>query len=139
MPDCILRVSGKDFSAAEFVSRTQLGPYRVYQAGDEIIPGVSRRRFVSNGFKVLVSEADGKLPLQIKDAIAFLRRHSADLQQLAAYPDVTRYLDFGIDGYNFDEVPIQSSYLPAELLLLCGTLGIDVELSRYKATTTDEE
>ena len=130
MAGCVLRVSGEKFDVAAFLNETDLQPYQVYRAGEEVWPGAKKtRHFDDNGFKVDVSDADD-LPAQIEDALAFLRAHESDLRKLAGY-NATAELDFGISRKNPAEFPAQYDSLPVELLRLSGELAVSICLSHY--------
>ena len=131
MAGCVLHAGGADFDAAIFLAGTTLRPYRVFRAGEEILPGAkAARRFDEDGFKVEVSDADG-LPAQIEEAIAFLRAHQGDLQKLAGQMGVKAVLDFGISRQDPGAFPAQYDSLPADLLSLSGGLGLSICLSHY--------
>ena len=130
MAGCVLRVSGENFDVDAFLNGTNLKPYQVYRAGDEVTPGSKTLgRFDDNGFKVDVSDADD-LPAQIEDALAFLRAHQSDLRKLAEY-NADAQLDFGISRKNPEEFPAQYDSLPVELLRLSGNSEISICLSHY--------
>lgn len=133
MPSCILHVSGEDFAVDEFLSDTKLKPYHVHHRGEPT--GRKEVNYEDSGFSIEVSEADGDLNVEVEDAILFLRRHEADLSRLATMHEVSvRRLDFGI---NRRDVFGQFEYLPPELLLLSGRLGIGIELSIYDSSDSD--
>jgi hypothetical protein len=68
---------------------------------------------------------------QVKDAIVFLQKHQSEIARLAGFPGVEgRTLDF---GYHNRNVFVQCDYLPPELLVLAGSLGVGIELSLYPA------
>jgi hypothetical protein len=79
-----------------------------------------------------VSETDGDLSLQCKDAVAFLHQNDVELHRLAEFPGAAdRRLDF---GYYRQDVAVQCYYLTPELLALAGRLGVGIELSLYEGT-----
>lgn len=130
MADCILRVGGENFDTHEFLSQTSLQPYKVFRAGDAVIPGAKKERyFDENGFNITVSEADD-FSGQIEETLTFLRVHNDDLQLLAQL-NVDAQLDFGIGRKNPDEFPMQSDFLPPSLLILAGDLNIGICLTHY--------
>ena len=103
-----------------------LEPYHVHRRGE-----IWRRteRFTHSGLRCDVSEAEGSLAAQAADAISFLSTHEAELERLRAFPGAEDLrLDF---GYFRREVFVQNDYLPPELLLRAGRLGIGIELSLY--------
>ena len=121
MPGCVLRVQGEGFDAPQFVRGTSLQPYQVE----------------NEGFKLSVSDASGDdLRSQIADATEFLKQNFAALKLL---PHMKATLDFGVFERDFARFPAQSTRFPAELLRLAGSLGIDIELSRYAVSDEEEE
>jgi hypothetical protein len=69
------------------------------------------------------------LRLQIRHAQVFLEQYKRQLTRLrrtAGVEDMT--LDFGIADRG---MPAQFDYLPPQLLIAAGKLGIGIELSRY--------
>ncbi len=86
---------------------------------------------------VNVSDAAGNLTGQCRDAIAFLRSNKTELQRLKVYRGIDEcWLDF---GYDRRDVAVQCDYLPHELLLLAGSLGIGIELSLYPPAADAEK
>ncbi len=128
MPGCVLRVCGDDFRVDTFLADSPLRPYRVHHRGDV---GRHSQRFTDSGFCLDISSADGDLPAEVADAIAFLSTHEAELQRLRVFPGVTDIrLDF---GYYHRGAAVQCDYLSPELLARAGALGIGIELSLYPA------
>jgi hypothetical protein len=83
------------------------------------------------GFSVVVSEAESDdLPLQIENAVVFLRRNKVDLARLAIR-DIKVKLDFGIRDAIGDGGFNHIDFLPCQLLRLAGNLSVDIELSHY--------
>ncbi|MEQ1749374.1 MAG: hypothetical protein ABL974_08115 [Prosthecobacter sp.] len=127
MPGCILHVSGEDFQVDAFLANSNLRPYRVHHRGEI---GHRSCPLIDSGLSLDVSSADGNsIKVQIVDAIAFLSTYAAELERLHDFPGVTSMLlDF---GYYRRDVAAQIEYLPPELLLRAGTLGIGIKLSLY--------
>ena len=134
MPGAVLHVVGDDFDPAPTLAGLSLQPYAVFRRGDLCFPGTtSNRRYDAGGFKCMVSEADGILAEEVRDAVAFLTRYQSDLVAVRQVPTVeAMYLDFGyycrIDGHR---VVVQCNHLPPEILRLAGDLGIAIDLSLY--------
>ena len=140
---CVLHVIGDAFDPLPVLARRSLKPYQVFRKGDKQFPDNPRSDKIhsNGGFSCGISDIENDLSGQIKDAIAFLKTHYGDLQQLAKVEAVeSKYLDFG----NFCRIDIhkpiqeqkcfaQYDRLPVELLKLCGDLGIAIELSLYPA------
>ena len=128
MPGCIFHVSGENFDVDAFLSNSSFRPYRVYHRGET---AHRSRIFEDNGFSLDVSSADGDFAVEITDALAFLSTHESELERLRDFPGVADMrLDF---GYCRREVSVQCDYLPPNLLLCAGKLGIGIELSLYPA------
>jgi hypothetical protein len=127
MPGCVLHVSGDEFRVDAFLADSNLQPYQVHHRGDI---GFRSRRFTDSGLSLDVSTADGDLEAEITDAINFLATHEAELQRLHSFPGVTDMrLDF---GYYQRDAAGQFDYLPPDLLVRAGKLGIGIELSLYR-------
>ena len=128
MPGCVLHVTGDAFDVDAFLAESNLCPYRIHRRGE-----IRRRAetFSDSGLSLDISSADGELTKEINDAIQFLSTHELELRRLHGFLGVTDlHLDF---GYYRREVAGQFEYLPPELLLLAGRLGIGIQLSLYSA------
>jgi hypothetical protein len=131
MPGCVLHVNGGDFAVDQFLASASIKPYQVHHRGEPTRP--AGKNYEHSGFRADVSAVDGELQTPIEDAILFLRRYETDLSRLAGMREVSdRRLDFGCFRR---EVAAQFEYLPPELLLLAGRLGIGIELSFYESTS----
>ena len=116
MPGCVFHASGEAFEVDPFLATSTLKAYQVFHRGDPRSARNEENRYASSGFKVDVSGADGDLNAEIQDAIAFLKRHEAELVRLAAIPGATdRRLDF---GYYRRARFVQCDFFPPELLKL---------------------
>lgn len=129
---CILRASGRKFQAEEFCVKSPLMPCRIFRKGEPRFPKSQPQgpQITAGGLNIVVSAADfHQLARQVKEAIAFLRKHSTEIKRLVRYPGVESVgLDFGI---TWKDVIVQGDYLPAELIRLAGALGLDIEISHY--------
>jgi hypothetical protein len=112
----------------------------VFHKGEKRSPQ-SNRTYTYNGhevggFKCEVSTASSDLSQEVAEAIQFLTKYEKDLRQLASAPGVEAMtLDFGYSLRIDDEQCIvQFDFLPPELLKLCGSLNIGIELSLYPAS-----
>lgn len=124
---CVLRASGTDEAIDTFLQSSRLGIYKSWRQGDNFWPQ-SKRVHKNAGFSIEVSQAGfDELSLQIEDAVEFLRRNQAELAPLQPLV-IEALLDFGIETR---DVAVQCDVLPPQLLLLAGTLGLSIELSRY--------
>jgi hypothetical protein len=100
---------------AGIVGRLALRPYRV--EGDAAHFEVSRAAF-------------DDLARQIEDAIAFLRRHKSDVDDLMALPSSSGFLDFrAAERHATDPF----GRLSPELVCLAGKAGLGLELSHDPA------
>ena len=132
---CVLRVSGRRFDPARFLTDSKLEACSVFRVGE---PRLKSRPHEAvhdkSGFNVEVSDSswDG-LPGQVADAIAFLRKHRRSLAKLSSMPDVEDItLDFPLDlRIDRKNVFTQFDHFPAELVSLAGALGLGLELSIY--------
>ena len=133
MPGCVLRASGAKFLPAEFLARSSFSPCNVFHSGE---PRNRASVWNTSGFTVEVSAASGEeFDKQIEDALAFLHRHSDELNLLANMNELEDLrLDFGVSRkHGF----LQSSYLPPELVRLAGKLNIGIEISIYGADAVE--
>lgn len=140
MPGCVLRVCGTSFDPDAFLQGATLRPYTVWHRGEpqaKVGPWASRVHEHA-GFCCDVSDVDGDLRGQLKDAEAFLKRYQDDLTRLAALATVEEcQLDFGFTCRLGDAVVVQGEYLPVSFLLLAGQLKVAVALSLYPAMSPD--
>ncbi len=67
-----------------------------------------------------------RLPQQIEDAVAFLRRYKADVDALMALPSASGCLDFGVENR---EIPVPFGRLSPELVCLAGKAGLSLDIS----------
>jgi hypothetical protein len=130
MPGCVLRVRSKTSNVEDLVQASGLTPIVIHRKGHPRVPGgaaLSR----SSGFTVDVSDADGVLEKQTRDAVRFLRSHArglARLRRCKAFGGMT--LDFGVYERSSDR-PWPSYRLPAPLVELAGKHAVELELSFY--------
>jgi len=108
---CVFRVSGPGVNAS--LSKISLEPYRLED-------GVAHFD---------VSDADfSDFKAQVKDAIAYLQIHMADVKLMMSEPDASGVLDFAIE---WRDVSVQFDSFPAALVCEAGSLGLALELSHY--------
>ena len=134
---CVLRVAGAAFDVHRFLRDSPFAPVKVWKRGEERGPGGRRgsRTSQDSGFNLDVSAvAFEDSVTQIKEAIAFLATNRIELARLMSFSGVeSATLDFGLQLK--PDAPVQSDYVPPELLRLAGELGIGVQLSRYAMST----
>lgn len=129
---CILRISGLNFPAAEFLASTSLLPDKIWHKGEVAVSGTERKH-LDSGFNIIICEESGhNLELQIAEATLFLREQHAELDRLRKFKGVEHItIDFGLEWpgsvAHFD-------HLPASFVSLVGQLGIGLELSHYSQT-----
>ncbi len=116
---CVLRISGPGVNAS--LSKSSLEPFRVENESAHFD----------------VSEADfDEFKAQIKDAIAFLQLHRADVRLMMDEPSTNGALDFAIE---WRDVAAQFDNFPATLVREAGNLGLSLELSYYPASEKRDE
>ena len=111
---CVLRISGPGVKAS--LSKISLEPFRLENEAVH--------------FDVSGADFDD-LKTQIKDAIAFLQSHRADVQLMLSNPEASGVLDFAME---WRDVAVQFDNLPAALVREAGSLGLELELSHYPAS-----
>ena len=135
----VLRAYGSHFDVDAYLADCPLPVCAVKRRGEPMSPSQpDGRRHTESGVHVLASGADfDEFPVQVEEAIAFLRTNDGELRRLRGFPGVeTVTLDFGIerrDGW------LQCDRLPSELLQLAGSLGFDIELSQYPRARIDDD
>jgi hypothetical protein len=85
-----------------------------------------------------VSDADGVLEQQARDAIRFLKNHArglARLRRCRAFGGMT--LDFGLYDRASADKPWPSYRLPVPLVELAAKHGVEIELSFYGVEPRD--
>ena len=83
-----------------------------------------------------MSENDGDIEQEVRDAIAFLSSNFDALRSVLSNSDVEdAWLDFGYFLRIGNGTFAQCDYLPPELLRLAGQLNIGIELTLYPAST----
>ena len=129
MPGCILRVVSTRTAIESLIKTSDLRPFKIYRKGEPIVSG-SKKLSRYSGFNVDVSQADD-LDNQVREAIRFLKKHSAGLRRLRrhrSFKEMT--LDFGVWN-RAPQKPAQFFRLPDPLVQLSGKSGIGIELSLY--------
>jgi hypothetical protein len=130
---CMLRVGGVRFDAAGCAETTTLPVVRVHRRGEPVFSTRPRgKKKSTSSLNVLVSRAQfHQLAKQITDAQRFLKRHTREIKRVMRKPGVRgAALDFGIARRH---AAAQFDRFPPELLLMCGKLGIALEVSWYQA------
>ena len=130
---CMLRIGGRRFDAKACAESTSLPVARVHVKGEPVLrTRPNGKKNSESSLNIRVSRAEfHRLDRQIKDARAFVKRHSREIRRIGRLRGVEHLvLDFGIARR---DVAGQFDRFPAELLLACGKLGIGLEVSWYQA------
>lgn len=124
-----LRIMGRAFDVDRAIEGCPLLPCKIWRLGEKTQRSSSRLNDQS-GATFLVSEASGgHVPVQVSDAIAFMKSHGPDLRKLIASDGVEHaFIDFGWD-FPFDRSPYQWNHFPTELLKLCAETGLSICVS----------
>ena len=127
----VLRIRSKTARVGDLVKASGLHPIVIYKKGHPRVPGHTALS-PSSGFNVDVSDADGVLEKQARDAVRFLKSHAmglARLRRCKTFGGMT--LDFGVYDRTTAERPWPTYRFPAPLIELAGKLGVELELSFY--------
>ena len=134
MPGCVFRAYGRDFDVDAFLAKSSLNPYDVYHQGE--VPSKSHAPFEDSGLSVDVSQADGCIEAECRDAIDWLTANMAELERLAGFPGVDS-LDLCFGYYLRKNVAAQFDHLPRQLVKLAAQASIGIDLALY-AWVADE-
>jgi hypothetical protein len=138
MPGCVLRIRSKTSRVEDLVQASGLKPIVIHKKGYPRVTGAAAALSRSSGFNVNVSNADGVLEQQARDAVRFLKNHArglARLRRCRAFGGMT--LDFGIYDLATMNQPWPSYRLPVPLVELAGKHGVEIELSFYGVEAKD--
>ncbi len=128
----VLRAYGVEFNVDEFLAGCTRPVCAVKRRGAPVSPASQPdgRRHEQSGIHILASDADfSEFPRQVEESVMFLHRNEAEVRRLCQFTGVEGVtLDFGIERR---DVPVQCDRLPAELVRLPGSLGLNIELSQY--------
>jgi hypothetical protein len=124
---CVLYARGRNFDVERFLRRYPLEPDHVWRRPGPPILKERKRR--CSGFSIYIGEVDRKASWYTARAVRFLSEWSSALRALRRTSGV-RDLRLEFCSYRRTE-GIQSDILPAGLLSLAGSLGIDIEWSIY--------
>ena len=128
---CVLRAIGTKKAVLAFAKETKLrGRISFRIKGQLQFPNSPiERKFRQSEIVANVSEADfDNLSGQIRGAIKYLKKNSAELSSLTSKGFKGIQLDFGIKKR---DVGAQFDCFPPELLRLAGQMEIGIELSQY--------
>ena len=129
VPDCILRVSGRNFQVNDFLQSSPFQPCKVWRVGEAGVRGVAS----DSGFNLVVSSGE-LLTDQIEGAIRFLRSHAVELKRLCSFPGVEEgsVLDFAIHRR---DVLAQFDSFPVALVRLAAEFKFSLTILQYAAQT----
>ena len=124
----VLRAAGRDFDVDAFLATSTLKPCRVYRCGERRLASMPPSE--ESGLNIPISDAGfAEFPKQVAEATEFLQTQAEEIRCLATFPGVEGVtLDFGIERR---DVVVQCDLLPADLIRIAGSLGLNIELSQY--------
>jgi hypothetical protein len=123
-----LVVSGLDFDVDEFLKTTVIKPFSVFHKGKMVIgPDQTQVLRSNSGFIVLI-DLEGAKPLNhhIQKANDYLKIHRTTLKKSAQFGADDLRLNFFYPNLKVYDL---AHYLPPDLLLLAGRIGIGIEMS----------
>ena len=125
---CVFVASGLNFDVDRYLASSPFEAMAVFRKGD--IPpknNPERKPRPDSGFVVLIS-GDQQLDLsqQLKEALAFLHRHEAELKAMRAAGVDNTLLDLSVQ---VGDKMQQAEYLPPELIAALGRLGMGLIFS----------
>ena len=128
MGACLFVARGLNFDVDRYLASSPFKAVRVYRKGD--VPpknNPEQQVRVDSGFAVVVSgDYEIGLSQQLKEALAFLDQHEAELQAMREVGVDDMRLDLGLEvGDKMQQV----EYLPPELIERLGRLGMGVIFS----------
>lgn len=132
---CILSITGKNWDVEDFAARSGAKPDECFRRGEMTKPPGAYRIKVSGMKWVLGPDGFVSLRRQVAAATRFLEdaRNHKWLRTSAREDGVSRTIEFGLPRM---AEPVGSDYLPARLVALVGTFGLDLVLSHYPVDTT---
>jgi hypothetical protein len=135
MAGCYLLVVVEGLEPQDALMGLALNPFSIFRTGERRFPGSKFLNKLHNnsGFKCDVAGPSSSLKQEVTEVIQFLKDHEQDLRHLGAMEGVVSLtLDFGYDlRIDGERCVVQYDYLPPELLKLCGSLSIGIELSLF--------
>lgn len=131
MPSCVLRVAGSSAKVKRFLKESSLAPSKVFLRGELGFPE-SRGLLRTSGFNIPISRSNSEtIEAQARDALAFFRKHRAELLRMKSMKFKSAMVDFGLHDLATEERPWPSYRLPAAFIEAAGELGLEVVLSFY--------
>ena len=129
---CFLKIFSSTTSFKQVSALKDLPVYSLHDKG-EIRKKRTGEVYKQNRVSLNVSEAEWDcFPQQVSDAVDFLTRFDDPLRKLLnSSDDIDAFLDFPIWSRLSSEIVNQNDHLPKELIKLCGSLGIGIEMALY--------
>lgn len=126
---CLLRIRGSRLDPDSCAELFSIEPHFVWKQGDSWYTRFRPNR--TSGIEFEVSTRDGDfVPLQIQDALTFMRDHCAALRAATSRPDVEEA--FLLFSWHIPLRAIaQFNRIPPELCALCGSNGVGIEFKVY--------
>ncbi len=130
---CVLSIIGENLDIDTFISQTNIPGFNIKHKGDPITL-VSNKKAKHSSASIITSDADfDDIKGQISDTINFLNKYRDNLKHIVNTPEIEyATINFGVDSIIDEAHLIQSFYFTPELVKICGSLGIGIELSTYK-------
>jgi len=127
---CALRIDLGELDVDAVMKIIRLEPVSICKKGEPRFPSKPEKgTHLTNSVNFLVSDAEfEEFDQQKNEAISFLKNHQKDLRELIDLPGVYGELDFGICKR---DVYMQCDRFPPELLILAGSIGLEIALSQY--------
>lgn len=132
---CYLSLIGHDFDINNFIGKTRLKAESKTYKGQprvESNPGGYIMPYSVLGFTTSAAGFE-EFEKQVSDTISFLEINKYALENIKSFEGIEyATLDFGINSLiDNNEKLVHTTLFPTKLLLLCGELGISIELSIY--------
>lgn len=135
---CFLKITSKEKSFKDLSKVTLLPIYSIYDKGEK-----RNKTDVYNEFRISFDVSDKEwddFPGQVQDAINYLQHNFMVIQKILIEYNVSdRFLDFPIYSRLNDNIVNQNDYLPKELVILAGKLGLGIEMSIYSKNAFEEK
>jgi len=130
---CVLKAFSNSKSFKGFAATTPIPVFSIFEKGETLNP---KSKSLLNEFRISfdVSDKDwDDFPGQVSDAITFLSMWETDLRTLIAeFEPEELILDFPLYSRLNENIINQNDYLPKELIILAGRLGICIGMSIYQ-------
>ncbi len=134
---CILRAEGTDFDVDAYIQDCPLDIVGIHRKGQPKSMQEPDELYSGSNLNINVSEADfDDFSGSIEDTIDFLREEFAEIARLRDYPGLDSIgIDFGIKQTAY----VWSNRFPIELIRQCAELGLEIEISHYPVSNSEDE